>query len=1117
MSADRYNPLQTNAGTLQNWSVWSANPALKDLATGCLFVQNLITCASDADATTFGAASISTIGGLDVAKSVLIGGDITVHRRLTVNDTSRFLKLVSLEDGATTTTLRITNTTADSVTIAGGVVVSGLSNLQTLQVNGASTFASSISVSGFTNLLNPTNASTSSDGALVVKGGVGIALDLRLGGSIFLDGSIEGSLAGSISIGQGLFTSIADSTSVVTGALQTKGGLGVKLSANIGNTLAVGTSGASPRLFVGTSILTISPDGSAPAYSLSSNNFTIASPVQEVVIQSTQNATSSSTGALQVLGGGSVAQDFFVGGDFRLSGKITGDGTVAFSNTTNSISPITGAVTVSGGVGIALATNIGGALTSGLTINQNATSSTTGSLQTRGGLAVAMDAWIAGQANIIGLGTFSNGFISKASSTISANLDITGGTLSVDGVVNFTNTNDPTSLTSSSSALTVFGGTIIKKSLFVGNTLQVSKSISNAYNAGNAQIYLNGPSANQTTIGVNNLGALQIVSPLGNGQIFQTDSTFTITDGNAPRFVCSGQSLTIPIATSSTALGNGAFILSGGASIGQNLFVGGTIALLSAQDATSTTSASLLTPGGLAVGKSTKIGLNLDILGTTDSSSYTTGSLTVAGGVGISKTLNVGLNLQVGSNITCAGSGTITGAMTVNGTFINNSTNESTSITSGATTIAGGLGVLKSANIGKNLFVGGDQLTNGNADIGGNVNVRGTADSTSSTTGSVVLAGGLGIAKGIFVGSSGVIQGNLTVNGNIYATGRSFTAETENVSIKDNIILVNAGTASSADAGYAVYRAQNANNTLSGDVIQDRPVFSGTVSGSNNTATTVNLGSSASAIDDAYNECWIAFRSGTDANDVRQIKSYNGSTKIATIYSTADQTTITAEKANAPIIGKDFNTIPDGTTMYTLHDTAYGLGSVLTQAGSIGPGYTFGFSAYNPATNPSAKVTRRALVYLDTIDASGSINSNSYLPQTSGGSILLNNSITVTPAGALKGVTSLNGAKAPEQFTKAVKDGTSDMVPLTGALKTFGIYRYRIESSDSSGSFAEGIIGCNQSVTNPAHQTILISIKGVTGEQISLGWNNGTAPYLVHTSARTNANGSNITYTVTLT
>lgn len=54
--------------------------------------------------------------------------------------------------------------------------------------------------------------------------------------------------------------------------------------------------------------------------------------------------------------------------------------------------------------------------------------------------------------------------------------------------------------------------------------------------------------------------------------------------------------------------------------------------------------------------------------------------------------------------------------------------------------------------------------------------------------------------------------------------------------------------------------------------------------GAYDSATTINLGSSASAIDDFYNGCLVYIYGGTGSGQVRMITDYVGSTKLATVH-----------------------------------------------------------------------------------------------------------------------------------------------------------------------------------------------------------------------------------------
>jgi hypothetical protein len=82
----------------------------------------------------------------------------------------------------------------------------------------------------------------------------------------------------------------------------------------------------------------------------------------------------------------------------------------------------------------------------------------------------------------------------------------------------------------------------------------------------------------------------------------------------------------------------------------------------------------------------------------------------------------------------------LTGTITANTSATISGTTDSSSTTTGSLKTAGGLGVVKSVYIGQS------------ADIAANVNIQGTTQSTSATTGSLKTAGGAGIAKNLYVG-----------------------------------------------------------------------------------------------------------------------------------------------------------------------------------------------------------------------------------------------------------------------------------------------------------------------------------------------------------------------------
>ena len=161
-------------------------------------------------------------------------------------------------------------------------------------------------------------------------------------------------------------------------------------------------------------------------------------------------------------------------------------------------------------------------------------------------------------------------------------------------------------------------------------------------------------------------------------------------------------------------------------------------------------------------------GSTLAFLGTTESTSSITGSFQTRGGAGIAK------NLYVGGNLNVSGSSSIGDTLTVAKATTINENVQSTSSSTGALVVAGGAG------FGGNIFGGGQLSIASNATIGGTLGVSGgttlsstlsvfgpsainnfltvsgistfsnTTQSTSCTTGAVVISGGLGVAKDIY-------------------------------------------------------------------------------------------------------------------------------------------------------------------------------------------------------------------------------------------------------------------------------------------------------------------------------------------------------------------------------
>ena len=111
--------------------------------------------------------------------------------------------------------------------------------------------------------------------------------------------------------------------------------------------------------------------------------------------------------------------------------------------------------------------------------------------------------------------------------------------------------------------------------------------------------------------------------------------------------------------------------------------------------------------------------------------------------------MGVAKSIEIGGNAHVAGAAKI------------DATDQSTTTTTGALVVAGGVGV------GKNLQVGG------NSHITGSEQIDSTTDATSSVTGALVVAGGAGIAKNLEVGGNAHVVGSTTIDSTTDSTSNT--------------------------------------------------------------------------------------------------------------------------------------------------------------------------------------------------------------------------------------------------------------------------------------------------------------------------------------------------------
>ena len=667
------------------------------------------------------------------------------------------------------------------------------------------------------------DSSSTSTGALIVAGGVGIGANLHVGGQTHLMGNVL--ISGNLAVTGNTTVIHTDELAVEDPLIQIgTGPNGTPLTLDDGFDRGLimhyyisgpgdvhsflGRDHDTGRLLF---VNNVQPGAAnianpilanSPGFDWGTANF------GNLILSAGANAvsTSTSTGALvlQGTGGAGIGGNLFVGGitniggtltvtggataaTFSAPGQITGGSLVSNSSTT------TDTLQVNAGASIGGSLSVNGTLTANVLVSNSTVFS---NLVTTG--------TITGN-NVVGNISVSSG------GTMNATGQITGGSLVSNGAISGSSTlNVPGQIT---------GGSLVSNSTVTGNVLTANALISTvALNAsGNMRI----TSANITTSGTT--GALVVTGGIATGNnLFVTGSTWT---GN----------IGVTEARASTSTTTGALTVAGGAGIVGNLHVGGTIfgVANTAINASNVTVSSVstngtlflafvdATSGNLSVRTNSSVNVNpstgtvfataleidnlarfgsATILDTTAATSATSGALQVAGGAGVAGNLYVGGSI-FGANLTAttiatqaAVTGTyypilsldpsgnvqayidtgitisaadnlldIVGGLTVQnfGRFGNISVTNSTITTSGTT---GALVVTGGIATGNNLFVAGSTWT-------GNISVNDARASTSATTGALTVAGGAGISGNAFVGGNVGINTTGTQGFRLYVNG----------------------------------------------------------------------------------------------------------------------------------------------------------------------------------------------------------------------------------------------------------------------------------------------------------------------------------------------------------
>ncbi len=626
-------------------------------------------------------------------------------------------------------------------------------------------------------------------------------------------------------------TSGANSTSTTSGALQVRGGVGITGNAFIGGTINVASpltipNGGTNASSFGQSAGFVYYDGvnvRLLAATGASINFTNG----YYQFDNRVYATSFFGGGNQMPNGSGTAGrlTFWSGNN-----TIAADAELLYDNTNNILTSL-GNIN---GIGF---TASGVAVTSPL----NATSTSSGALTVTGGLALGGNAFIGGTVNITNTtqsayGSSTSGAVVVAGSVGIGGSVYIGGQLGVGGTLDYLATGNVAYFSGNSNSYTQ----VVVHNHNSGNSASSDFIVSND-SATDTTFFgdfgMNSSGWAATTAAYNTANAVYLVSNSGDlaiGSLTSNAVRFFFNNGAVDSVAMGGAGMTIFYGTTASSTTSGALQVRGGLGITGNAFIGGSTHLTGIEwvnnstNATSTATGALIVSGGLALGSNAFIGGTIYSTSTgwfnnvTASTSPTTGTLIVGGGVGVGQSVAIGGRLLLFNGATnytgfvSAASGVTTYTLppsTPAGTAVSVLQSTHEGVMSWVPMVAGSssglattsqsvqVNLVGNANVFHSLLLTPTISSAGSA-------VSGNGTLTYNTSSDILSTPGLAVTSG--ANSTSTTSGALQVRGGVGITGNAFIGGTINVS--SPLTIPNGGTNASSfgqSAGFIYYDGVN--------------------------------------------------------------------------------------------------------------------------------------------------------------------------------------------------------------------------------------------------------------------------------------------------------------------
>ena len=674
---------------------------------------------------------------------------------------------------------------ADSVTVTD-TTTSDSATTGALKVAGGISTQENLNVGAVAKVISATDATSKTTGALIVTGGLGVAKNIH-GKNVFVEDIVSNSV---------VILDTTVSSSKTTGALIVAGGLGV--AANIHTSNIYAGYDADETSYIGRSAIGFMGQSDHASFAHVDNNTTTNYALKQSAAGTTHlNAKSGQNVSFKINNAEKArltsAGDFFVdtdtlyvdAGNDRVGvntaspeAKLHVVGNAYVSSTTDATTTTTGALIVAGGLGIAKKI-----------VGQHA------SFEDVTATSVTASAMVKG-ATISGTNVYGTlaGANTAAVTTLTASGMVKGATISgtnVYGTLAGANTAAVTTLTASAMVKgATISGTNVYGTLAGANTAAVTSLTASAMVKGatisGTNVY--GTLAGANTAAVTTLTASAMVK---GATISGTNVYGTLAGSNAAAITTLNASGVVTLAddTSSTSATTGALKVAGGISTQENLHIGGVSKVYGTTASDGKTAGALIVAGGVGVsgalfGAAATLDGVVTLTDDTTSTSATTGALKVTGGISTQENLNVGGDLKVDTSVLVVNSTTnrvginkatpgytldVDGDINFTGTFREDgnpfvSTPWTIETSPDALNYTAGNVGIGATDPAAKLTVTGDAQITTTLSVGGVVTLTDATESTSSTTGALKAAGGVGIAKDVFVGERAYVTGGLITN-----------------------------------------------------------------------------------------------------------------------------------------------------------------------------------------------------------------------------------------------------------------------------------------------------------------------------------------------------------------